>query len=223
MNKFNMQITRQDLFTLVGESWLNDEVINFYMNLLIERSELGQSMGLPKVYAMNTFFIPRLLQAGHSGVKRWTKKVNSLNRFIIQVLTCFIFLFQVDIFSYDLIPVPVHVGQVHWCMAIIHMREKTIKYYDSMGNTNPRVLEALEQYLKDESLDKRKTPFDTTGWKNECVKDCPRQMNGSDCGVFSCMTAEFFSRGSPITFSQQHMQHFRNKMILEISTGKMLL
>ena len=76
INKFNMQITRQDLYTLVNESWLNDEVINFYMNLLIERSELGQSMGLPKVYAMNTFFIPRLLQAGHGGVKRWTKKVS---------------------------------------------------------------------------------------------------------------------------------------------------
>lgn len=53
------------------------------------------------------------MQMGHSGVRRWTRKI--------------------DIFSYDIIPVPVHVGGVHWCMSIINMREKSIKYYDSMG------------------------------------------------------------------------------------------
>ena len=70
-----MNITRQDLFTLVGDSWLNDEIINFYMNLLMERSEQGESMGLPKVYTMNTFFIPKLLSGGQASLKRWTRKV----------------------------------------------------------------------------------------------------------------------------------------------------
>lgn len=92
-----------------------------------------------------------------------------------------------------------------------------------MGHSNLQVLDALEKYLKDESLDKRKIPFDNTGWRKETIKDCARQMNGSDCGVFSCMFAEFTSRASPITFNQQHMPYFRNKMILEISTGKLLL
>ncbi len=203
INKFNLSITRQDLNTLVGDSWLNDEVINFYMNLLMERSDEGQERGRPRVYAMNTFFIPRLLQTGHSALKRWTRKV--------------------DIFSYDVIPVPVHVGQVHWCMAIIHLKNKTIKYYDSMGHPNYRVLDALEQYLKDESMDKKKVDFDMAGWSKECVRECPRQMNGSDCGVFSCMFAEFICRDSDISFAQQHMQYFRNKMIYEIATGKLIL
>lgn len=173
------------------------------MNLLMERSELKKSNGYPAVYAMNTFFIPRLLQSGYSGVKRWTRKI--------------------DIFSYDVIPIPVHVGQVHWCMAIIHLKNKTIKYYDSMGTPNPRVLAALESYLQEESLDKKKQNFDTTKFQIESVRNAPKQMNGSDCGVFSCMFAEYVSRNKEITFSQQHMPYFRQKMILEIATGKMLL
>lgn len=201
ITKFNMTITRNDLNTLDGLNWLNDEVINFYMELIKHRSE--QVDFLPKVHVMNTFFVGKLLQQGHSGVRRWTRKV--------------------DIFSVDVIPVPVHMGGVHWCMAIIHIRDKTIRYYDSMGHANPAVLDALEQYLRDESMDKRKIPFDTSDWTVESVRDCPMQQNGSDCGVFSCMFAEFISRDSRISFSQQHMQYFRRKMVYEISSGKLLL
>lgn len=108
-------------------------------------------------------------------------------------------------------------------MSIIHFKNKTIKYYDSMGHPNYMVLEALENYLKEESLDKRKTPFDTSDWSFECVRDCPQQKNGSDCGVFSCQFAEFVSRDSAISFEQQHMPYFRRKMIFEIATGKLML
>lgn len=196
-----MNITRHDLNTLDGLNWLNDEVINFYMELLKERSE--QCDHLPKVHVMNTFFVPKLLQMGHSGVRRWTRKV--------------------DIFAYDVIPVPVHVGGVHWCMSIIHMRDKTIKYYDSMGHPNYPVLEALKKYLHEESLDKKKVPYNTSDWSVECVRDCPQQRNGSDCGVFSCMFAEFVSRDSKISFEQEHMQYFRRKMVYEIASGRMVL
>lgn len=173
------------------------------MNLLTERGELRAKDGYPKVYAFNTFFTQRLVASGHAGVKRWTKKV--------------------DLFSFDIIPVPVHVGNVHWCMAIINMKEKTIKYYDSMGATNNRVLSALQDYLREESLDKRKIALDLSGWSTENVTGNPHQENGSDCGVFSCMTAEFICRNRPILFNQQHMEYFRQKMVLEISTGKLLL
>lgn len=202
MTKFSISITRHDIHTLNWEpiTWLNDEVINFYMELLGERSQLNEN--LPKVYGMNTFFLKRLVEVGYSGVKRWTRKV--------------------DLFSYDIIPIPVHKG-VHWCMAIIHMKNKTIKYYDSMGAPNNVVLKALEDYLAAECLDKRKVPFDFTGWSKENVKGIPQQENGSDCGVFSCMYAEFVSRDRPITFTQQHMQYFRMKMVYEICAGKLLL
>lgn len=201
MSKFSQNITRQDLSTLDGLNWLNDEIINFYMELIKLRSE--EVDHLPKVHVMNTFFLGKLMQMGHSGVRRWTRKT--------------------DIFSYDIIPVPVHVGGVHWCMSIIHLREKSIKYYDSMGHPNVAVLNALNMYLQEESLDKRKIPFDTSDWTIECVSDCPQQRNGSDCGVFSCMFAEFICRGSKISFDQQHMPYFRQKMVFEIANGRLIL
>lgn len=80
-----MNITRHDLGTLDGLNWLNDEVINFYMELIKERSEIAKH--LPKVHVMNTFFLGKLLSSGYAGVRRWTRKV--------------------DIFSYDIIPIPV--------------------------------------------------------------------------------------------------------------------
>ncbi|XP_037724348.1 uncharacterized protein LOC119556330 isoform X2 [Drosophila subpulchrella] len=196
--KFNMHIHRRDILSLKGTEWLNDEIINFYMCLLTDRSAKPE---LPNVYAMNTFFVPRLLQAGHAGVKRWTRKV--------------------DIFSKDVIPVPVHCNGVHWCMAIIHLRNKTIRYYDSMGAPNQAVLNALEAYLREESLDKRKQPFDTSVFVIENVPNVPQQLNGSDCGVFSCMFAEYISRDAPITFSQAEMEYFRKKMVLEIVAGEL--
>lgn len=200
ISKFSLNITRTDIRTLTGSCWLNDEIINFYMNLLTDRSQRKEGK-LPSVYAMNTFFVPRLLQNGHGAVKRWTRKV--------------------DIFSKDIIPVPVHVGGVHWCMAIIHMKNKTIRYYDSMGKPNQVVLNALEMYLRAESLDKRQKPFDTSEFSIENVQNVPQQTNGSDCGVFSCMFAEYISRNKPLTFSQDHMEYFRRKMVLEICSGEL--
>lgn len=200
-----MSITKSDINTLDWrrQKWLNDEVINFYMNLIMERSELRENDGYPKVYATNTFFLPRLASGGYAGVKRWTRKV--------------------DIFAKEVILVPVHVNGVHWCMAIINLKAKTIKYYDSMGKANEKVLAMLASYLQEEMRDKKQQVLDMSGWQIENVAGIPQQQNGYDCGVFSCMFAEFVTRNRPLTFSQSHMEYFRQKMVLEISTGKMIL
>ncbi|XP_057664560.1 uncharacterized protein LOC130898947 [Diorhabda carinulata] len=197
--KFNLNITRRDLLTIAGLNWLNDEVINFYMNLIMERAKHPK---WPKAYAFNTFFYPKLLKDGHQSLRRWTKKV--------------------DIFEYALICVPIHLG-MHWCMAIIDFRAKSIRYYDSMGSSNNKCLDALKKYLEAEHLDKKKIPFDTSDFELENVKDIPQQMNGSDCGMFSCTFAEFLTRDAKIVFSQEHMPYLRKKMVVEIMTGELLV
>ena len=45
---FKLDITRKDIRTLVGLEWLNDEIINFYMNMLVDRAEKSEG-ALPKV------------------------------------------------------------------------------------------------------------------------------------------------------------------------------
>ncbi|CAK1602675.1 unnamed protein product [Parnassius mnemosyne] len=200
VEKFNLRIHRRDLQTLSGLNWLNDEVINFYMNLLMQRSE--ERPDLPKVYATNTFFYPKLMQSGQAGLRRWTRKV--------------------DIFAHDLMVVPVHLG-VHWCLSLVDFRTRRISYLDSMGSRNQPCLDALLQYLRDEHKDKKGQPFDDKDWTTVNLKDIPQQMNGSDCGMFACTFAEFSCRNAPYTFSQTHMPYLRRKAALEILQGKLLL
>ena len=99
--------------------------------MIVARSGKGK---FQSVYAFSTFFYPKLFEGGHDSVKRWTEKV--------------------DVFSHSLVLVPVHLG-MHWCLATMDIKERAIKYYDSMRGNNTACLEALENYLKAEHLAKK--------------------------------------------------------------------
>lgn len=120
INGFGAGITRKDIQTLKGLNWLNDEIINFYMNLLCERSQ--QNTDVPKCYAFTTFFYPKLIKDGYNSLRRWTRKV--------------------DIFSYDLILIPIHLG-LHWTLSVIDFSCQEIRYYDSMNGNNNECLRSL--------------------------------------------------------------------------------
>ena len=208
VDAYNIPITRKDLDTLRGLNWLNDEIINFYLQMIVERNKNTDKEKYPnipdnwaKVYAMNTFFLPKLRTTGYSAIKRWTRKV--------------------DIFSFDKILVPVHLD-VHWCLAVIDLKKKGVYFYDSMGSDKNDILKKLLEYLKQESMDKKKTEFDTSGFKLENVKDIPRQMNGSDCGMFTLKYAEYLSRNASITFTQEDMPYFRRRIVYEIVNNKVI-
>ena len=219
VDAYNIPITRKDLDTLRGLNWLNDEIINFYLQMIVERNKNTEKEKYPnipdnwaKVYAMNTFFLPKLRTTGYSAVKRWTRKV--------------------DIFSFDKILVPVHLEKeiekdinlwdVHWCLAVIDLKKKGVYFYDSMGSDKTDILKKLLEYLKQEHMDKKKSEFDTSGFKLENVKDIPRQMNGSDCGMFTLKYAEYLSRNAGITFTQEDMPYFRRRIVYEIVNNKVI-
>ena len=91
-SRFKLQITRGDIQTLENGQWLKDKVINFYMNLLVERNE---NQSYPALHAFSTFFYPKLKHNGYSSVKRWTRGIN--------------------LFEKELILVPIH-QRVHWSL-----------------------------------------------------------------------------------------------------------
>ncbi|XP_026196208.1 sentrin-specific protease 2 isoform X2 [Anabas testudineus] len=204
---FKLRITQRDLSTLQEGGWLNDEVINFYLSLVMERSS-GEAAGL-KVYSFSTFFFPKLRgggggqPGGHAAVKRWTKAV--------------------DIFLYDLILVPLHLG-VHWAMAVIDLKSKTVRSYDSMGQRHDDICSLLLVYLKEEHRAKKGKELDAIKWTVGSLRatDIPQQKNGSDCGVFACKYADYIAKGRSLTFKQCHMPLFRKLMIWEILNKKLL-
>lgn len=195
-----VQILRKDIQTLLGLNWLNDEIINAYMQLLVVR---GTKPDRESVYAFNTFFYPKLRDFGYSSVRRWTRKV--------------------DIFNYNIILVPVHLGN-HWCLTVIDMIRRNISYYDSLGGRSNNCCGIILNYLKSELSDKKKQDFDHENWstRDRYSDDIPRQNNGSDCGVFACTYAEYITRNAKFNFSQKDMPYFRKKMVYEISMGRIL-
>ncbi|XP_053167940.1 sentrin-specific protease 2 isoform X2 [Hemicordylus capensis] len=197
---FKLKITRGDIRTLRNQQWLNDVVINFYMNLLVERNKRSE---LPVLYAFSTFFYPKLNSEGYNAVRRWTK--------------------EVDLFQYDIVLVPIHV-RVHWGLVVVDVRRKTIKYFDSMGQNGYMICKRLLQYLQEESKAKKNLDIDASSWTLYSVKphEIPQQLNGSDCGMFACRYADYISRDKPITFTQHHMPYFRKRMVWEILHQQLL-
>uniref|UniRef100_A0A0K8T5X9 Ubiquitin-like protease family profile domain-containing protein n=1 Tax=Lygus hesperus TaxID=30085 RepID=A0A0K8T5X9_LYGHE len=190
VSKFNLEIRRADFLTLLNMNWLNDNIINFYMELISERS--GSEKKYPPVYAFSTFFT-LALQNGYETVRRYTKNV--------------------DLFSKYLILVPIHISG-HWCLAKIDMERKEIVCYDSMLRNNNKFLGMLMNYLISEHKDKKKEDMDTSGWTSRNDKNIPIQENGSDCGVFTCTFAEYSARHSKFNFSQADMPYMRSKNVL---------
>ncbi|XP_077471984.1 uncharacterized protein LOC144086078 isoform X5 [Stigmatopora argus] len=96
-------LTLDDFSTLDQQNWLNDQVINTYGELIMDAAQ-------HKVHFLNTFFHRKLVAKGFDGVKRWTK--------------------QVDLFSKNLVLVPVHL-EFHWCLVAVDMCRKKISLLDS--------------------------------------------------------------------------------------------
>jgi hypothetical protein len=98
------QVDKRDIERLDEGEYLNDNLIAFYLRYLQDKAEKERPDVFKRVFFMNTFFYPRLIQGkgrkniDYDAVKRWTSKVN--------------------VFSYDYVVVPVNENN-HWYVAII--------------------------------------------------------------------------------------------------------
>ncbi|KAL3767142.1 hypothetical protein ACHAW5_003161 [Stephanodiscus triporus] len=79
-------------------------------------------------------------------------------------------------------------------------------------------LEGLLEYVKDEYRAKKGQELDVAKWELvSCAKDTPQQRNGYDCGVFTCMFADFISKDCQLLFNQDHIDCCRNRIALSIA------
>eukprot|EP00727_Mastigamoeba_balamuthi_P011746 m51a1_g7194 putative sentrin sumo-specific protease (359) ;mRNA; r:153687-161386 len=208
----NAEIKGEDLTRLGPGQWLNDELINFYMGLIVDRqAEAGAGKRkLPRCHCVNTFWYPLISGEKTRGVyaydrvKKWTR--------------------DVDLFALDKFIVPVHMGN-HWCLAVANMRDKRIEYYDSLGGSNKTCVETMRRFIKDEARTKNKPVPDVGSWDvfvPRPGKEIPAQHNGYDCGLFACKYADCIARDAEFVFDQSQMPRARLNMVLEITTKKLL-
>ncbi|CAH8388049.1 unnamed protein product [Eruca vesicaria subsp. sativa] len=197
----NIDITGEVLQCLTPSAWLNDEVINLYLELLKER-ETREPKKYLKCHFFNTFFYKKLVSdSGYNfkAVRRWTTQ----KKLGYALIDC------------DMVFVPIHRG-VHWTLAVINNRDRKFLYLDSLNGVDSKILNALAKYLGDEAKEKNGKDIDVSSWEMEFVEDLPQQQNGYDCGMFMLKYIDFFSRGLELCFSQEHMPYFRLRTAREI-------
>ncbi|XP_020585360.1 ubiquitin-like-specific protease 1A isoform X2 [Phalaenopsis equestris] len=185
----NISITREVLQRLRPNAWLNDEVIDLYLELLKEREEREPKKFL-KCHFFSTFFFKKLIGGGNEydfrSVKRWTAP----SKLGYSLIDC------------DRVFVPIHKDR-HWCLAVVNIKDETFQYLDSLGGMDTYVLEVLAKYFMEEARDKSDKEIDTRFWKIELVDGLPLQINDWDCGMFMLKYIDFYSRALPLCFTQK--------------------
>ncbi|CAF0724773.1 unnamed protein product [Adineta steineri] len=196
-------ITRRDIRTLRGLTWLNDEVVNFYLALVARDSG---TQGNLRVYAFSTFFYSKLTKDGptHPSWDRWMRRGN------------------ITFFEYDLILIPIHQGN-HWTLTTIDFRSRCIGYYDSLGGTDDMCLGRVYAFVEHMYATKKQIVPMPDGWRVQPMNMIPEQANGSDCGVFACQFGKYLAREWPLDFTQAQMAQFRLQMIYEIYTKQLIV
>ena len=125
----------------------------------------------------------------------------------------------------DLVIVPLNVHGNHWTLVVINFRAKRFEYYDSLRGSGATYLRTLRRWLGEEHKDKKGgAEYDTSGWSDVTWKqgETPQQHNGSDCGVFMTRTADYLARDAQLDFTQEEMEYWRRRMVLEILRQELL-
>ena len=192
-------LTKEDFRTLQGSEFINDKIIDSYMNLIQQRSL--ECPNLPRTYACTTFFFTKLKRFG---VEEGTKQTRNW--------------FKEDLREMDVILCPVHRAD-HWSLVAIDTRTKTVNYLDSLQGSRKRspapgiMKKFIEKYYREKG--------EQVKFKVKVRKDAPVQENGFDCGVFTCKYAERESKGERQNFKQKDLVQARNWMTRELMKGKL--
>ena len=206
-----MPLKGKDIHTLAPVTWLNDECVNFTLGILgrRERERCGPK-GHPRCHFFNTFFLNKLFQDDgeydYNKVRRWSteKKLGYLP------IKC------------EKVIVPVHQG-VHWVLAVVDLKRKVVSYYDSLLGKDREVVRNLIKWVVDEAKNKLNENWNIGEWREEYPSEIPRQMNGSDCGMFMLNYARNIAsftdedlKNNAFTFHQRDMVNLRRRLVLEI-------
>ena len=220
--KYNQDLTRKKMECLNPGLCINDEIINFYMNMLRDRDSAlcEKATTRQPSHFFSTFFMSELLQGGQytfKNVERWTRARKFTGRRTGV---------PIDLSSMDKIFVPIHVTDAHWALLVVYCSIKKVVYYDSLRWDGTRYCEAMLQYLAQESrlkrnVSRKRVPVNISEWDHvNAGSSCPMQAKGSlDCGVFTIMCADFVSDDLDLTYNSNDMQSYRLKITAAILRG----
>jgi hypothetical protein len=162
------------------KAWLNDNIVNEYLTILTSASkqkagfEHKRGGGAPPVHAFSSFWYSTL-KSRPTGVERWAARFQLAGRQYLDA---------------DLILYPICDGG-HWRLLAVKPKERVIEYLDSLGWSGDRYIDSLKEYLTKELG----SAWIEDEWTVEQKQRSARQLNGSDCGVFTILNALALLRG----------------------------
>ncbi|EEH47279.2 SUMO protease ULP1 [Paracoccidioides brasiliensis Pb18] len=196
-------ITRRSLNTCYKlRTWLNDEVINAYLALIVDhaRRAAGNSgrHDKPRYHAFSTFFFSNLRDKGYESVRRWASRAKIGGGELLRVETVF---------------VPIHDSE-HWTLMVVRPVARTIEHFDSLGSPSLAHIATVKKWLRGELGEL----FVEEEWR-VLPSISPQQDNGSDCGVFLLTTAKLVALGMPLKYGARDIPQIRKRIVAELING----
>jgi sentrin-specific protease 1 len=117
------------------------------------------------------------------------------------------------------------VGRMHWALAVLDSRSKTITYNDSFFDSerSSRVLATLMRWLReyaamDAAANGGQLAIDVSEWTSVSPgRSVPQQTNLHDCGVYVCYYAERLTRGfDAMDFSASDARNLRDRVAFDL-------
>jgi sentrin-specific protease 1 len=192
-------VYRKNFLSLRSGKWLSDEIINFYLSLVL-RDHNSRRGKKKHSYIFPTLFMETYVEKktfNYKSVANWTKKIGNL-------------------FEFEKLFFPVNPGQSHWTCVVVFLQECRIQYCDSYSSSGSRYLIGVYEYLNKHHIQTKGTPLPGE-WSFDDGPELPRlQTNVFDCGLFCCSFVEFLLNDIPLTFTQNDMERRRKHIALAI-------
>jgi sentrin-specific protease 1 len=164
--------------------------------------------GRKKSHFFLSFFIAKLMKKNENeydfdAVDSWTKNFNISDKRRLYF--------------------PINIGNVHWTLMVLYVEETLhIHYYDSMGGSGRRYINALIWYLIEKARRQNGPVLNENDFEvTDHGRFIPQQENGFDCGMFCCLNALFDMEDLPKIFTQDHIPNFRLRFCLDILEEKL--
>lgn len=187
--KLSTTLTSHDFGTLLpqmfngdAKGWLNDNIINEYLELLVEAVKhkenyvhvRGKGGSPPPVHAFKSQWFTSM-KKDQDATARWARPANLTSE---KLLGC----------NLVLIPICNH---SHWRLIAIRPKERLIEYYDSLHGPGDEYTTLAKQWVKNVL---KEHYVDEEWWISEDQKS-EEQANASDCGIFTLLNALVLLRG----------------------------
>lgn len=243
-------VLRESMHRLQPGQWLNDEVVHFFYSMLAVRDQefCKQDPSRKPCHFFKSFFMTKLLNEGHPTmdgqyeyrqVKRWSKLVPGKDLFALDKIffpinqgfshwiCAVVYMKEKRIQMYD----SLHGPGMSYLEAIFRYLKDD--YKDKKGGEMPDKDEWELVVTQGDTPNQHNGMYFNAGFNLSNVASSISRTHeclilaligtGFDCGVFTCMFADFISKNCPLVFSQQHITQCRERIALSIMNGSALM